>query len=63
MATIIEKEKNQVDEYLMRIRQGDRSALSLLYRATTKPLYALCYTYTHTTTTTARMPCRKPICR
>lgn len=47
MATIIEKEKNQVDEYLTRIRQGDRSALSLLYRATTKPLYALCYTYTH----------------
>ncbi len=44
MAQFIERTK--VDEYLTRIRQGDRSALSPLYEATAKPLYALCYTYT-----------------
>lgn len=44
---IIEKRRNQVDEYLTRIRQGDSSALDPLYEETAKPLYSLCYTYTH----------------
>lgn len=47
MAIIIEKEKYKVDEYLTKIRQGDSSALDPLYEETAKPLYALCYTYTH----------------
>ena len=47
MATIIEKEKYKVDEYLARIRQGDSSALDPLYEETAKPLYSLCYTYMH----------------
>ena len=47
MATIIERDFDKVDEYLARIRQGDSSALDPLYEATSKPLYALCYTYTH----------------
>ena len=45
MATIIEKEKYKVDEYLTKIRQGDSSALDPLYEETAKPLYSLCYTY------------------
>ena len=45
MATIIEKEKYKVDEYLTKLRQGDSSALDSLYEETAKPLYALCYTY------------------
>lgn len=47
MTHIIEKKKYQVDEYLARIRQGDRSALDPLYEVTAKPLYSLCYTYLH----------------
>ena len=38
-------EKNNVDTYLTLLRQGNSSALDLLYEATSKPLYALCYTY------------------
>lgn len=38
-------EKNNVDTYLTLLRQGKSSALDLLYEATSKPLYALCYTY------------------
>lgn len=45
MATIIEKEKYKVDEYLTKIRQGDNSALDPLYEETAKPLFSLCYTY------------------
>lgn len=40
-------EASRTDEYLTRLRQGDRSALDLLYQATSKQLYSLCYTYTH----------------
>ncbi|MBQ4108662.1 MAG: hypothetical protein IJC80_04595, partial [Clostridia bacterium] len=47
MAIIIEKEKYKVDEYLTKIRQGDSSALDSLYEETAKPIYSLCYTYTH----------------
>ena len=43
MARFIEKRK--VDEYLRKIRQGDGSALDLLYESTSKQLYTLCYTY------------------
>ena len=45
MAQFIDKRK--VDEYLERLRQGDSSALDLLYDATSKPLYSICYTYLH----------------
>ena len=45
MARIIER--NKVDEYLSRIRQGESSALEPLYEETSKPLYSLCYTYMH----------------
>ena len=45
MAMIIEKQK--VDEYLTQIRQGESAALDPLYEETAKPLYVLCYTYTH----------------
>lgn len=45
MAHIIER--NRIDEYLTRIRQGESSALEPLYEETSKPLYALCYTYMH----------------
>jgi len=37
--------KNTVDEYFTLLRQGDSSALSPLYDITSRPLYALCYTY------------------
>ena len=47
MAIIIEKETYKVDEYLTQIRQGDSSALDPLCEETAKPLYSLCYTYTH----------------
>ena len=47
MARIIER--NCIDEYLTKIRQGDSSALEPLYEETSKPLYALCYTYMHNT--------------
>lgn len=47
MTMIIEKERHTVDEYLTRIRQGESSALAPLYEETAKPLYTLCYTYTH----------------
>jgi len=47
MTTITEKDRRQVDEYLTRIRQGESSALAPLYEATSKPLYVLCYSYTH----------------
>lgn len=47
MAYIIENEKNKVDEYLARIRQGDSSALDPLYEKTAKALFSLCYTYMH----------------
>ena len=40
-------EKHKVDEYLKKIRQGERSALAPLYELTAKKLYSLCYTYTH----------------
>lgn len=45
MARIIER--SCVDEYLTKIRQGESSALEQLYEETSKPLYALCYTYMH----------------
>ena len=45
MASIIEKQRQKVDEYLTQIRQGDSSALSPLYEQTAKPLYTLCYSY------------------
>lgn len=47
MTSIVEKEKNKVDRYLAQIRQGESSALDPLYEATAKPLYALCYSYSH----------------
>lgn len=47
MARIIKR--SPVDEYLTRIRQGDSSALEPLYEETSKPIYALCYTYMHNT--------------
>ena len=47
MARIVER--NCIDEYLTKIRQGDSSALEPLYEETSKPLYALCYTYMHNT--------------
>ena len=39
-------EVTKTDQYLEQIRQGDHSALDLLYQATSKQLYALCYAYT-----------------
>ncbi|MBO5411751.1 MAG: sigma-70 family RNA polymerase sigma factor [Clostridia bacterium] len=45
MARFIEKKKCRVDEYLLKIRQGDSSVLGLLYEETAKQLYTLCYTY------------------
>ena len=47
MARIIKR--SPVDEYLTKIRQGDSSALEPLYEETSKPIYALCYTYMHNT--------------
>ena len=39
-------EEAKTDQYLEQIRQGDGSALDLLYQVTSKQLYALCYAYT-----------------
>ena len=39
--------KDIIDEYLKKLRQGDRSALAPLYDETAKKLYALCYSYLH----------------
>ena len=39
--------RDNIDKYLLRIKQGDISALNLLYEETSKQLYSLCYTYTH----------------
>ena len=47
MAAIIENTRRKVDDYLTQLKQGDRSVLGLLYEETAKPLYSLCYTYTH----------------
>ena len=38
-------EQDKVDEYLTQLRQGERSALALLYEATSKKIYSLCYSY------------------
>ena len=45
MTTFIDEHK--VDEYLTRLRQGDSSALDLLYNASSKQLYSICYSYLH----------------
>ena len=39
--------KDLVDEYLYKLRQGQRSALAPLYDETSKKIYALCYSYLH----------------
>ena len=44
MSRFIDSKK--VDEYLIRIRQGESAALDSLYSLTAKPLYAFCYTFT-----------------
>ena len=35
----------EIDQYLLQLKNGDKSAISLLYDATCKPLYTLCYSY------------------
>ena len=45
MAHFVERQKSKVDEYLLKIRQGDSSVLNLLYNETANQLYTLCYTY------------------
>ena len=35
----------EIDQYLLQLKDGDKSAISLLYDATCKPLYTLCYSY------------------
>lgn len=47
MTTIIENKRHKVDDYLTELKRGDSSALEPLYEETAKPLYSLCYTYTH----------------
>lgn len=47
MTTIIENTRHKVDEYLIKFKRGDSSVLEPLYEETAKPLYSLCYTYTH----------------
>lgn len=46
MSRFIDSKK--VDEYLIRLRQGEGAALDSLYSLTAKPLYAFCYTFTRT---------------
>ncbi len=46
MSRFIDSKK--VDEYLVRLRQGEGAALDSLYALTAKPLYAFCYTFTRT---------------
>ena len=40
-------ETKKVDEYLIRIRQGEGAALDSLYSITANALYAFCFTFTH----------------
>lgn len=40
-------DEHKVDEYLTSLRQGDSSALDLLYEVTSKQLYSICYSYLH----------------
>ncbi len=40
-------EEKRVDEYLESLRQGDSSALDLLYEITSKQIYNICFTYLH----------------
>ncbi len=45
MTNVSENERYKVDQYLELMRLGDNSAMEMLYDATAKPLYTLCYTY------------------